>query len=174
MDDVAVSSTQESPPKRVPSWWAPLAPAETTGRRRSRLRIAAVVVLAAAVVAGAIFLVIALATNGDTHTLRGALDVGTIERNDKCRLAPIYGGIAEGTSVLITDVHGSVLARTQLGAGHAAGPYCEFLFTAKVPERTMYGIEVDHRGRVLYSKAYLDLFKWNAGLALRGERLTWV
>jgi hypothetical protein len=138
------------------------------------VRLVVIALLAAAVLAGASFLTIFLMTNGDAHTIHGALDVGTIERNDKCRLAPIYGGIAEGTVVLITDAHGGVLATTRLGPGKAEGPYCEFLFTASVPDMTVYGIEVDHRGRVLYSKAYLDLFRWNAGLALRGERLSWV
>jgi hypothetical protein len=173
VDDGVVSSTQESPPKRVPSWFAPPESVETQ-RRRSPLRIAAFAVLAAAVIAGAVFFSIVIATTGDTHTIHGALDVGTIERNDKCRLGTIYGGISEGTTVLITDARGSVLATTRLGPGKAEGPYCEFLFTAKVPDRSMYAIEVDHRGRVMYSKAYLDFFRWNAGLALRGERLTWV
>jgi hypothetical protein len=175
MDDGGVvSSRQESPPKRLPSWWEPADAGETPSRRRSPLRIAALAIVAAAVIAGAVFLTIVLATKGDAHTIHGALDVGTIERNDKCRLAPIYGGISEGTIVLVTDAHGAVLATTRLGPGKAAGPYCEFSFTARVPDRTMYGIEVDHRGRVLYSKAYLNLFRWNAGLALRDERLTWV
>jgi hypothetical protein len=174
VDDGVVSSKQESPPRRVPSWWDSPETIDSPGRRRRPLRIALIAVVAAAVLAGAVYLAIDLATKGDAHIIHGALDVGTTERNGKCRLASIYGGIAQGTPVIVTDVRGSVLATTTLGPGAPQGPYCEFLFTARVPDRAVYGIEVDHRGRVLYSKAYLDLFRWNAGLALRGEKLTWV
>ena len=75
---------------------------------------------------------------------------------------------------VVTDTTGAIVGRSTLGPGKDVGPYCEFLFTAQVPDRTMYRIEVDDRGGVLYSKAYLDFYHWNAGLALRGTRLTWL
>jgi hypothetical protein len=112
--------------------------------------------------------------NSHYHTIHGALDVGTIERNSGCRLAPAYDGIAEGTDVTIMDVHGAVLARSRLGYGKDLGPYCEFLFAARVPDRTMYRIEVDHHGAVSYSKPYLAFYGWHVGLALRSSRLTWI
>ena len=112
-------------------------------------------------------------TRDRSHTIQGALDVGTVEIASGCRLAPTYQGIAKGTEVIITDVSGAVVARSNLGFGRKIGPFCEFLFSAEVPDRTMYRIEVDHRGQVTYTKAYLEFYRWNAGLALRSSRLTW-
>jgi hypothetical protein len=111
---------------------------------------------------------------GHSHTIHGALDVGTVQLDSRCRLAPLYQGITKGTEVTITDTSGHVVGRSTLGFGRGIGPFCEFLFTAEVPDRTMYNIEVDHRGLVKYSKAYLEFYRWRVGLALRSGTLTWV
>jgi len=132
------------------------------------LSIVLVVIVAAAAVTTTLLVV-----GGRTHTIQGALDVGTIERNSGCRLDPLYQGIAKGTEVLITDAGGALLATSALGPGKRAGPYCEFQFTARVPDRDAYRVEIDHRGGVTYSKAYFDFYHWIAGLALRGRTLTW-
>lgn len=162
-----------SPPRRIPSWWKPNAPANRPARavwpRRAILAVVVVVAIAAAA-----FVARAMVERGHHHSIKGALDVGSIQFNSGCRLAPLYQGIAKGTAVIVTDTTGAIVGRSTLGPGKDVGPYCEFLFTAQVPDRTMYRIEVDHRGGVLYSKAYLDFYHWNAGLALRGTRLTWL
>jgi hypothetical protein len=108
------------------------------------------------------------------HTIKGALDVGTIQIGSACRLAHRYQGIKEGTAVLVRDHAGVVVGRSTLGPGTNVGPYCEFKFSVRVPNRDLYRIEVDDRGGVTYSKAYFDFFHWRAGLALRGMKLTWL
>ena len=125
-------------------------------------------------IAAVVAVVVLMFVNGRSHEIHGALDVGTIEQDGGCRLAPMYQGIADGTQVTITDAHGAVVARSRLGHGTTIGPWCEFLFTARVPDRTLYRIAVDHRGAVTYSKAYLGFYRWHVGLALTGRRLSWI
>jgi hypothetical protein len=131
-------------------------------------------VLTVVLVGVAALTVVLVVGRGHSHTIHGALDVGTVQLATRCRLAPLYRGISKGTEVTIRDLSGHVVGRSTLGFGRSIGPYCEFLFTAHVPDRTMYTIEVDHRGQVTYSKAYLEFFRWNVGLALRRSTLTWL
>jgi hypothetical protein len=133
-----------------------------------------VLATAVAITIVAVSLAVLMVIHSRSHTIHGAMDVGTIQINSGCRLSPRYAGIAKGTQVTVSDSHGAVLARTSLGFGKDLGPYCEFLFSARVPDRTMYRIEVDHRGSVTYSKAYLGFFKWHVGLALKGRTLSWI
>jgi hypothetical protein len=165
-----MTDEQERRRRQVPSWWSTTVPAPARPPRRFGTKT---IVLALAVVAVASLVGLRL-VNSRFHTIHGALDVGTIQRDSGCRLAPMYQGIAEGTDVTITDVHGAVVARTNLGFGKEIGPYCEFLFAAKVPDRTLYRIGVDHQGAVTFSKAYLGFYGWHVGLALTNGRLTWI
>jgi hypothetical protein len=168
-----VTDEQAKAQKRVPSWWSTLGPRSEGPARRFAPRTVVVAMAMALVLAGTLVAVLLVVRSGRYHTIHGALDVGTIQINGGCRLAPLHQGIAKGTGVIITDRSGAVVARSSLGFGRKIGPYCEFLFSARVPDRTMYRIEVDHRGRVTYTKAYLQFYRWNAGLALRDDRLTW-
>jgi hypothetical protein len=157
---------------RVPSWWRTEPRTALRHRRPSRRTVG----LLFAIVGGvaAVSLVAVLVVKSHSHTIHGALDVGTIQLDSGCRLAHHYSGISEGTEVVVTDASGVVLGMSTLGRGSTIGPYCEFLFAVKVPDRPMYRIEVDHRGKVTYTKAYLEFYGWNAGLALRGTTLTWI
>jgi hypothetical protein len=107
------------------------------------------------------------------HTIIGALDVGTLETNSQCLLAPEYQGIQKGTDVVVRDTDGTVIGRTKLGPGRGVGPFCEFLFAIRVPNRALYSISIGDRGQITYSRAYFNFFRWHAGLALRGAKLTW-
>ena len=157
---------------RTLAWWStqstlPDRPAHP-GRRKAVIVIAAVVVIA--LVAGFMAFQVQRSKH---HTIHGALDVGSMTYNSQCRLAPIYHGIHEGTPVVIRDMRGTVIGRSTLGPGTGVGPFCEFLFDVPVPSRDLYSIEVDHRGSIVYSKAYFDFFRWQAGLALNGAKVTW-
>jgi hypothetical protein len=170
--DVRVTDEHADPRRPVPSWWSPFGsgpgkPSRGLAPRTIVLAIVTVVAVTALVV------VLLVVRSGRYHTIHGALDVGTIQIDSGCRLAHRFQGIAKGTPVTITDASGAVVARSSLSFGRKIGPYCEFLFSAKVPDRATYRIEVDHRGRVTYTKAYFVFFRWNAGLALRTDTITW-
>jgi hypothetical protein len=169
-----VTDEQAKARRRVPSWWSTRGP-RTDGLppRRFAPRTVVLAMAMVLVLAGTLVAVLLVVRSGRYHTIHGALDVGTVQIDGGCRLAPRHQGIAKGTGVTITDVSGAVVARSSLGFGRKIGPYCEFLFSARVPDRTMYRIEVGHRGPVTYTKAYLQFFHWNAGLALRDDTLTW-
>jgi hypothetical protein len=171
-----MTDEQTDPRRRIPSWWSPFGsdtakPPRGSAPRTVAFAVAAVLAVAALVLV--LVLVLVVVRGGRYHTIHGALDVGTVQIDSGCRLADRFQGIAKGTPVTVTDASGAVVARSSLGFGRQIGPYCEFQFSARVPDRTMYMIEVDHRGRVTYTKAYFQFFRWNAGLALRSDRLTW-
>jgi hypothetical protein len=119
-------------------------------------------------------LVVFLYENSTHHTIIGALDVGTVEKGTQCRLDPLYDGIRKGTDVVVRDTHGTVIGRTTLGPGKGVGAFCEFQFAVRVPNRDLYSISIDDRGHITYSRAYFDFFRWRAGLALQGAKLTWL
>jgi hypothetical protein len=157
---------------RMPAWWS--TQAALPERPRNPRRRAAIAIIAGVVLVGLIAgLVVFQMERSRYHTLIGAIDVGSIKYNSQCRLAPIYHGIREGTPVVIRTTRGDIVGRSALGPGVGVGPFCEFVFAVKVPIRDYYTIEVDHRGQVTYSLAYLDFFRWRAGLALSGARMTW-
>jgi hypothetical protein len=172
-DDGWVIDEQPSLRRRVPSWWGTRDSAARKPPGRFALRTVVFAVATVLLLGVAAWVTLEVVTRDRSHTIQGALDVGTVESASGCRLAPTYQGIAKGTAVTITDVSGAVVARSRLGFGRKIGPYCEFLFSATVPDRAMYRIEIDHRGQVTYSKAYLDFYRWNAGLALRDTTLSW-
>ncbi len=158
---------------RIPSWWSPWAPRPMRPAhpgRRLALTIIAILVVAGLVAALVAFKI----ERSRFHTIVGALDVGTTQISSACRLAPIYHGIREGTPVVVRDSRHAVIGTSTLGPGAGVGPYCEFIFRVRVPNRDLYWIEVDHRGQIAYSRAYFDFFRWRAGLALRGAKMTWL
>jgi len=157
---------------RIPSWWSPWTPRPKHPAhpgRRLVVTIVALILAAGLVAAIAAFFV----NHARYHTIVGAIDVGTIEFNSACRLAPIYHGIREGTPVVVRDSRHAVIGRSTLGPGAGVGPFCEFIFNVRVPNRDLYWIEVDHRGQIAYSRPYFDFYRWHAGLALRGAKMTW-
>lgn len=66
-----------------------------------------------------------------------------------------YDDIAQGTSVVVHDASGKVIATGQLGAGSIErGAFCVLPFRVPgVPEQRFYGVEVSHRGVASYTAA---------------------
>lgn len=71
-----------------------------------------------------------------------------------------YSDITTGTTVVITDQGGTIIATGQLDQGSATvgvdgrGTSCTFTFEVeRVPYRPFYGVMVSHRGTQTYSKA---------------------
>jgi hypothetical protein len=71
-----------------------------------------------------------------------------------CRGEGGFDDVHEGAQLVITDEAGTTLALTRLVGGKEVDTnVCRFTFSAEVPDRPFYGVEMNHRGRIQYSKA---------------------
>jgi hypothetical protein len=83
-----------------------------------------------------------------------------------------YDDINAGTAVVLRDGSGAVLARTTLGPGAMrvnAKDFredCVFTFSATVPDRASYDIEVGNRGSVSFSRTDLSRAGWHPTLTI--------
>jgi hypothetical protein len=82
-----------------------------------------------------------------------------------------YGDIHAGTQVTVTDAASRVIGVGVLEEGRPDGAYaCVFAFSIKgLPETDFYGVEVQRRGVLRYSRTQLDQQGWTVkhSLALR-------
>lgn len=112
------------------------------------------------------------------QSLRGTMSLqegffGTAGR--PCSGSGGYDDIRTGAQVNVRNDKGRVLAVGQLGAGVAVSAgatqyptfmYCEFPFSARVPEAKFYAIEVSHRGANTYSLKDMKRSRWRVTLTL--------
>jgi hypothetical protein len=109
------------------------------------------------------------------HTLQGSIDViESLPLKDAnstgaaCTGLGGYSDINAGTSVVVRDQSGKVLATGSLDAGKIVSlETCEFAFSVQsVPDADFYQVEVSRRGNMTYSKSDLDKRNWKVSLSL--------
>ena len=100
------------------------------------------------------------------------------EERRYCWGQPGYDDLAEGASVVVTDETGSVVATGTLTAGQYdemeyhddiqwSTGYCTWAFETTIPgDRPFYAVEVNHRGKVTFSREDLEAADWYAALSL--------
>lgn len=121
--------------------------------RRVGLIVGAALVVA--LVAGGILALAGKA--GGTSAAHTITVHGSVKVNGNCQ-SPGYADIKEGTQVVLTDEHQTVLGTVTLDIQHGtyAAP-CSWVFTiANVPTgKSFYGVTISHRGTVQYTEAQL-------------------
>lgn len=76
-----------------------------------------------------------------------------------------YSDIAVGTSVVVKDQSGTVLATGHLSFKSGNGCHWNLKVT-DIPDASFYQVEVSHRGAITYSRADLDKANWEINLSL--------
>lgn len=132
----------------------PSQPHEPSHRKRGLPpAIIVALTLGAVLVLGAAGLLIYTVTRPQAITVTGSLTI-TPYMSSECVGAEGYDDIRLGTSVVIHDSAGKVVATGQLDNGKYSEPTasCRFPFTVRnVPQQKFYGFEVSHRGTVTFT-----------------------
>jgi hypothetical protein len=159
-------TTTHSPTTTTTAGQATAAP-EPEAKNRHRRRwtwLAAAAALAIGLSATAAY--VTTDTSGEALTIHGSLtlrdpDAGFADMPE-CRGSGGYDDIHQGAQVTVTDPDGTVLAIGSLGPGRITGlglgDSCRFQFSiGDVPAgHGLYGIQVTHRGTVVYEESRLD------------------
>lgn len=129
----------------------------------------------AALVTGLALVVMGGLSGCGGHELKGAISVieqlglGSADRiGQGCSGTGGYDDIQAGTSVVVSDENGKVLATGHLDAGKiSALETCRFTFDLNgVPDASFYQVEVSHRGKVTFSSDDLSKKGWQVDLTL--------
>jgi hypothetical protein len=135
--------------------------------RRRRLPAFVIVLLTLAVVAAAAgggYLVYR-GTRPAPVTIDGSVTLTSgVDGGNDCQGSEGYDDIREGTSVVVHDSAGKVIATGELSAGvgedvitSQIATSCRFAFRVPdVPREKFYGIEVSHRGTVTFTATQVD------------------
>lgn len=91
----------------------------------------------------------------DDFTVNGDLTLSGSGTKDgaACSGNEMYGDIAQGTQIVVSDPEGTIVAVGTLGDGTTKGPDCVFPFTVEhVPKmEKFYGITLGQRGTLTYT-----------------------
>jgi hypothetical protein len=93
----------------------------------------------------------------DSFTVTGDLTLsggGTGKNGTVCSGGEMYGDIAQGTQIIVSDPAGTTVAIGTLGEGLSKGHDCVFPFTVEnVPKmQKFYGVTVSQRGTLTYTR----------------------
>jgi len=132
----------------------------------TRLAIGTALIATLALIAGC--------SNGGpaTHTISGQFtlrDYSSANERTPCRGLSGYSDINAGTTVLISNEKGTIIATGELGTGSKDiyEDSCNFPYKVTgVPAAKIYSIEVSHRGKSTYSLSDLKKNNWKANLTL--------